>query len=75
MAASKEYANLVLDRTKYVGFGTTGQNKAQVRQDMMAMSYASEFMGMWMAHETDEPLRDTFPNGCGDMGEDALGEA
>jgi len=35
MAAWKRYANLVLDRTKYVGTGTTGHNKAQVRHEMI----------------------------------------
>jgi len=68
MAAWKGYANLVLDRTKYAGTGTTGHNKAQVRQEMIATADVGEFMGMWMAHETDEPLRDTFPNGCRGMG-------
>jgi len=42
---------------------------------MIARAGASGFMGMWMSHETDEPLRDAFPDGWGDMGEDALGEA
>ena len=42
---------------------------------MIALAYAGEFMGMWMAHETDEPLRVAFPNGWEDMWEDALGEA
>ncbi len=32
-----------------------------------------EFQGLWMSHETDEPLRDAFPNGWGGCGEDALG--
>jgi hypothetical protein len=41
---------------------------------MIARADVDEFMGMWMAHETDEPLRDAFPNGWGDIGEDALGE-
>ena len=34
-AAWKGYANLVLDMTKYVGTGTTSNNKAQVRQAMI----------------------------------------
>ncbi len=38
MAAWKGYANLVLDRTKYVETGTTGHNKAQFRQEMIAMA-------------------------------------
>jgi hypothetical protein len=75
MAAWKGYANLVFDRTKYVGTGTTGHNKAQVRQEMIARADAGEFMGMWMAHETDEPCRDAFPDGWGDIWGDALGEA
>jgi hypothetical protein len=50
-------------RTKYVGTGKTGHNRALVRQEMIAMTDVGEFMGMWMAHETDEPLRDAFPNG------------
>ena len=68
MAAWKGYANLVIDRAKYVGTGTTGHNKAQVRQEMIVGADAGEFMGMWMAHETDEALRDAFPNGWGDIG-------
>jgi len=75
MASWKGYANLVLDRTKYVGTGTTGRNKAQVRHDMIANADVGEFMGMFMAHEMDGPLRDAFPNGWGDIGEDALGGA
>ncbi len=75
MAAWKGYANLVLDRTKYVGTGTTGHNRAQVRQEMITRADAGEFMDMWMAHETDEPIWDAFPNGWGDIKEDALGEA
>ncbi len=63
MAAWKGYANLVLDRTKYVGTGTTGHNRAQVRQKMITRADAGEFREMWMALETDEPLRDAFPNG------------
>ena len=31
------------------------------------------FDGIWMAHKTDVPLRDAFPNGWEDGGEDALG--
>ncbi len=63
MAAWKGYSNLVLYRNEYVGTGTTGHNKAQVRQEMIAREDVGEFMGMWMAHETDEPFRDAFPSG------------
>jgi len=76
-AAWKGYANLVMDRTKYVGTGTTWHNKAQVRQEMIVAkaNNVREFMGMWMAQATDEPLRDASPNGWGDIGGIALGEA
>jgi hypothetical protein len=46
MAAWRRYANLVLDRTKYVWTGTTGHNKAQVWHDMIARADVGEFMGM-----------------------------
>jgi len=60
--AWKGYANLVLDRTKYVGTGAAGINKAEVRQAMIDRADEGEFVGMYMAHETDEPSRDAFPN-------------
>ena len=64
----KGYANLVLDRTKYVGTGAVGTNKAQIRQAMIDRADEGEFRGMYMAHETDEPTRDAFPSGWGDIG-------
>ena len=64
---------MILDRIKYVGTGHTGANKAQVRATMRGRADGGEFGGVWMAHETDVPLRDAFPNGWGDAGEDALG--
>ncbi len=70
--AWKGYASLVLDRTKYVGTGTAGVNKAQVRQEMIGRADEGEFVGMYMAHETDKPTRDAFPNGWGDIGGHAL---
>ena len=66
MAAWRGYANLVLDRTKYVSFGRTGKNKAQIRQGMLDRSDASEHVGIWTAHDTDVPPRDAFPTGWGD---------
>ncbi len=65
-------ANLVLDRVKYVGAGRLGPNKAQVRAEMQERANEGEFDGVWMAHETDVPLRNAFPNGWGDAGGDAL---
>ena len=62
------YANLILDRVKYVGAGRSGPNKAQVRAEMQERANEGEFEGLWMSHETDEPLRDAFPNGWGRVG-------
>jgi len=67
------YANLILDRIKYVGGGRAGPNKAQVRAEMQERADGGEFGGVWMAHETDVPLRDAFPSGWEDAGGDALG--
>jgi len=33
-------------------------------------AYVGEYRGMWMAHETDVPLRDAFSNGWGNVEED-----
>jgi len=40
---------------------------------MNAQANEGEFKGVNMAHETDEPTRDAFPNGWEDIGGDALG--
>jgi hypothetical protein len=72
-AVWRGYANLILDRVKYVGSGRLGPNKAQVRAEMQERADEGSFDGVWMAHETDVPLRDAFPNGWEDGGEDALG--
>ncbi len=47
------YANLILDRVKYVDTGRLGPNKAQVRAEMRERADDGEFDGVWMAHETD----------------------
>jgi hypothetical protein len=73
LAVWRGYANLILGRVKYVGTGRLGPNKAQVRAEMQERADDGEFDGVSMAHETDEPLRDAFPNGWKDGGEDALG--
>ena len=49
-----------------------GPNKAQVLAEMHERANEGEFEGVWMAHETDVPLRDAFPNGWEDVGGDAL---
>jgi len=72
MAVRRGYANLILDRVKYVGFGRLGPNIAQVWAEMQERADDEEFDGVWMSHETDVPLRDAFPNGWEDAGGDAL---
>ena len=52
--------------------GAAGINKAQVTQATIDRADEGEFERMYMAHETDEPTRDAFPNGWGDIGGDAL---
>jgi hypothetical protein len=61
------------DRVKYVGSRRLDPNKAQVRAEMQERADEGSFDGVWMAHETDVPLRDVFPDGWEDGGEDALG--
>ena len=63
----------MLDMTKYVGTETVGINKEQIRQEMQDRADEGEFVGMWMANETDEPTRDVFPNGRWDIRGDDLG--
>jgi hypothetical protein len=72
MAVWRGYANLIMDRVKYVGIGRLGPNKAQVRAEMHERADDGSFDGVWMAHETDVPLWVAFPNGWGDAGGDAL---
>jgi hypothetical protein len=72
LAVWRGYANLILDRVKYVGIERLGPNKAHVRAEMQERADDGEFDGVWMTHETDVPLRDVLPNGRGDAGEDAL---
>ena len=72
MAVWKGYANSVLDRTKYVGTGRTGSNRARIRMDMLGRSDAGKPIGQWAAHKTNVPLRDAFPFSWGDSWGDAL---
>jgi hypothetical protein len=67
-AVWRGYANLILDRVKYVGSGRLGPNKAQVHAGMKERVDEGEFEGLWMSHETDEPLKDAFPNGWWSVG-------
>jgi hypothetical protein len=74
-AVYRGYANLILDRVKYMGAGRLGPNKAKFRAVMQEKADEGELDGrLWMSRETHEPLRDAFPNGWGECGEDALGK-
>jgi hypothetical protein len=53
---------LLLDMTKYVGTGQATPNRAQIRQDMKGRRNVGEHAGLYMAHETDVPVRDAFPS-------------
>jgi hypothetical protein len=66
MAAWRGYANLIFDRTKYLGIGVLGTNRAQIKQGMRDRVDAGEYIGVWAAHETDVPSRDVFPTSWGD---------
>jgi hypothetical protein len=35
---------------------------AHIKQKMIDRADMGEYYGMWMAHKTDVPLRDAFPN-------------
>ena len=56
-------SNRVLDMTKYVGHGHTGMNMARIRKEMGDRADQGEYFDMWMAHETDVPIRNAFPVG------------
>jgi hypothetical protein len=71
-AVWRGYAKLILDRVKYVGTERLAPSKAKVRAEMHDRADGGEFAGLWMAHETDVPIRDAFPNGWGACGGDAL---
>ncbi len=63
LVAWRRFTNLVLDRTKHVGTGKLGTNKAYIRLDMLSRGDACEHVGLWTAHETDVPPRDAFQAG------------
>jgi len=47
---------------------------AHIRQEMGVREDQDGYFDMWMAHETDVPLRNAFPGGRMGIGEDALDE-
>ncbi len=72
MTPWRGYANLLLDMTKYAGTGHSAANRARIRQDMRGKGDLGELAGLYMAHETDVPMRDAFPSRWGDCWGDAL---
>ncbi len=58
MASRRRYANLRLDRTKYVGTHVPCMSRDQIRLPMGEREDIGEYTGMYMAHETYAPLRD-----------------
>ena len=66
LAAWRGYANLILDRTKYVGTWKASANKAKIRMEIRNRGEMGDHGHLWKAHETDVPLRDAFPIGFGD---------
>ena len=72
MATWRGYANLLLDKTKYVGTCQATPNRAQIKQDMRGRGDMGEHSSLFMTHETDVLVRDAFPSGWGDCWGDAL---
>jgi len=62
MAAWRGYTNLLLDMTKSVGSGKSAPNRAHIRQDMRDMGDRGGHTGLFMAYETEVPMRDAFPS-------------
>jgi len=60
MAAWRGYANLLPDKTKYVGSGQSAPNTAHVRQDMRGRGDKGDHMGLFGAQETQVPVRDAY---------------
>ena len=55
-----------------MGHGIGGATRDQVRQAMVDLDDAREFVGLVGAHERDVPYMDAFPTGWGDRWGDAL---
>ena len=55
-----------------MGTRHTRLKSAQIEQKMIDRAYVGEYFDMWMAHETDVPLRGAFPNEWMGIGEDDL---
>ena len=62
MASWRGYANMILDRIKFVGAGST-TNRAQWRHHMAARGNRGDFDSFSFAHVTDRLVPDTRPWG------------
>jgi hypothetical protein len=58
MASWRGYANLILDRTEFVGDGIEGLNRDKIRLGMIERADQGEFESLFLAHETDVPRGD-----------------
>jgi hypothetical protein len=68
MASWRGYANLILDRTKYVGEGIEGLNMDQIRLKMIDRADQGEFDSIFLDHETNRfAAGGTIPKGLGIM--------
>ena len=65
LAALRGYANLFLDRTKYVSTGKTTAIRTEIRMEMRERGDMGGHGHLWMAHETDVPMRYAFLIGWG----------
>ena len=70
MAAWREYANLIPDRTKLVGTRQACTNMAKIRIEMIERADGGEHDGIFTAHHTVSPLIDAFKlDGGGQLGD------
>ncbi len=63
MASWRGYANLILDRTKYVGDGIEALNMDHIRLGMIDRADNGEIDTLFLAHETDRPQEVAFQGG------------
>jgi hypothetical protein len=60
MASCRGYANIIIDRNKYVGDSIESLNRDQLRLGMVEGADRGEFESLFLCHETDMPKGDTF---------------
>ena len=58
MASWRGYTNLILERTKYVGYGIESINRGHISLGMVERSDPGEFESFFLANEKDMPRGD-----------------